>query len=119
LILTYLSHDGEEGFPGNLQVTVVCTLTKDNALKLEFTAQTDQPIVVNLTHHSYFNLRGEGNGDIPGHIVYINLDVTAPVDKQLIPTGQFADVTGTPFDFRTPTAIGSRINDPNTVLQYG
>jgi aldose 1-epimerase len=119
LELNYLSKDGEEGFPGNLNVTATYTLTEDNALKLTFTATTDKPTVVNLTHHSYFNLAGQGNGDILGHLVYINSDQTTPVDSGLIPTGTFADVTGTPFDFRKPTAIGKRINDPDTVLQYG
>ncbi len=119
LELNYLSKDGEEGFPGNLNVTAVYTLTDDNALKLTFTATTDEPTVVNLTHHSYFNLAGQGNGDILGHIVYINSDKTTPVDAGLITTGEFADVTGTPFDFRKPTAIGARINDPDPVLQYG
>ena len=119
LELTYLSPDGEEGFPGNLNVKAEYTLTDDNELKVEFTAKTDKPTVVNLTHHSYFNLRGQGNGDILGHVVQINADQTTPVDKGLIPTGAFADVTGTPFDFRKPTTIGARINDPDTVLQYG
>jgi aldose 1-epimerase len=119
LILTYLSKDGEEGFPGNLEVTAIYTLTDDNELKLEFTAKTDKPTVCNLTHHSYFNLAGQGNGDILGHLVYINANQTTPVDSGLITTGAFADVTGTPFDFRKPTAIGARINDSDTVLQYG
>lgn len=119
LELNYLSKDGEEGFPGNLNVTAVYTLTDDNAVQLEYTATTDKPTVVNLTHHSYFNLRGQGNGDILSHLVYINSDKTTPVDAGLIPTGAFADVAGTPFDFRTPTAIGARINDPNQQLQYG
>jgi len=119
LILSYVSPDGEEGFPGNLEVTAVYTLTDRNALKLEFTARTDRPTVVNLTHHSYFNLGGQGSGDILGHIVYINANQTTPVVKGLIPTGELADVTGTPFDFRQPTAIGARINDPDPVLQYG
>ncbi len=119
LILTYFSKDGEEGFPGNLEVTAIYTLTDKNALKLEFTAKTDKPTVVNLTHHSYFNLGGQGNGDILGHLVYINANLTTPVDAGLITTGAFADVTGTPFDFRTPTAIGAHINNTNTVLQYG
>lgn len=119
LILTYLSKDGEEGFPGNLTVTAIYTLTDDNALKVEFTAQTDKPTVVNLTHHSYFNLAGQGKGDILGHVLYINSDKTTPVDAELIPTGEIADVTGTPFDFRKPTPIGARINDPDKVLQYG
>jgi aldose 1-epimerase len=119
LILSYVSPDGEEGYPGNLEVTAVYTLTERNALKLEFTARTDRPTVVNLTHHSYFNLGGQGSGDILGEVVYINANQTTPVVKGLIPTGDLADVTGTPFDFRQPTAIGARINDPNPVLQYG
>lgn len=119
LELSYLSKDGEEGFPGNLTVTATYTLTDENALKLEYKATTDKPTVVNLTHHSYFNLRGQGNGDILSHVVYINANQTTPVDKELIPTGAFADVTGTPFDFRTPTPIGARINDPDPILQYG
>ena len=119
LILTYVSKGGEEGFPGNLAVTAVYTLTDENALKLEYTATTDAPTVVNLTHHSYFNLAGEGHGDILNEVVYITADKTTPVDSTLIPTGKFADVTGTPFDFRKPTTIGARINDPDPVLQYG
>jgi aldose 1-epimerase len=119
LALQYLSKDGEEGFPGNLNVTAIYTLTDDNELKLTFKAATDKATVVNLTHHSYFNLKGQGKGDILGHEVYINADKTTPVDSTLIPTGEFADVTGTPFDFRKPMPIGARINDPNPVLQYG
>jgi aldose 1-epimerase len=119
LILTYVSKNGEEGFPGNLEVTAIYTLTEDNELQLEFTAKTDKPTVVNLTHHSYFNLAGQGNGDILGHLVFINADQITPVDAGLIPTGEFADVTGTPFDFRTPTAIGARIKDPDKFLRYG
>lgn len=119
LELHYLSQDGEEGFPGNLEVTATYTLTDANELKLAFHATTDQPTVVNLTHHSYFNLRGQGNGDILGHEVYLNSDQITEIDSELIPTGAFMDVTGTPFDFRTPTAIGARINDSNPILQYG
>jgi aldose 1-epimerase len=119
LELNCLSQDGEEGFPGNLKVTAVYTLTDNNELRLDFTATTDKPTVCNLTHHSYFNLAGQGNGDILGHEVYINSDKTTPVDKELITTGKFASVDGTPFDFRKPTTIGARINDPDTQLQYG
>lgn len=119
LELTYLSMDGDEGFPGNLQVTAVYTLTDKNELKLTFTATTDKPTVVNLTHHSYFNLRGQGNGDILGHEVMIASSKTTPVDKTLITTGELKSVEGTPFDFRKPTTIGARINDPDTQLQYG
>ncbi|MBE0543625.1 MAG: galactose mutarotase [Verrucomicrobia bacterium] len=119
LELTYVSKDGEEGFPGNLKVTAVYSLTEDNALRLDFTATTDKPTVCNLTHHSYFNLRGQGKGDVLGHEVYINSDKTTPVDKELITTGEYASVAGTPFDFRKPTAIGARIDDPDTQLQYG
>jgi aldose 1-epimerase len=119
LQLTYFSKDGEEGFPGNLKVTAVYTLTDNNELHLYFTATTDQATVCNLTHHSYFNLAGQGNGDILGHIVYINADNTTPVDSNLITTGEIKPVDGTPFDFRKPTAIGARINDPDQQLQYG
>jgi aldose 1-epimerase len=114
-----LSKDGEEGFPGNLDVTATYTLTEDNALKLQFKATTDKPTIANLTHHSYFNLNGQGSGDILGHLVTINSDQTTPVDSGLITTGMFADVAGTPFDFRKPTAIGAHIDDKDTVLQYG
>jgi len=119
LELNYVSKDGEEGFPGTLRVRAVYTLTENNELHLDFTATTDRPTICNLTHHSYFNLRGQGNGDILGHQVYINADMMTPVDKDLITTGELKPVNGTPFDFRTPTAIGARINDPDQQLQYG
>jgi aldose 1-epimerase len=119
LELNYLSKDGEEGFPGNLDVTATYTLTDDNELRLDFRATTDKTTVANLTHHSYFNLRGQGNGDILGHEVFINSDKTTPVDKDLITTGEYTSVEGTPFDFRNSTAIGARINNPDTQLQYG
>ncbi len=111
LSLAYVSPDGEEHFPGNLLVTANYSLTEDNALKLEFAATTDRPTVVNLTHHSYFNLRG--SGDILSHVVYINADRFTPVDSTLIPTGELRPVAGTPFDFTTPTPIGLHINDTN------
>jgi len=111
LELTYLSKDGEEGYPGNLKVKATYTLTDDNALQLKFKATTDQATVCNLTHHSYFNLAG--GGDVLGHVVQINADRFTPVDSGLIPTGELAPVAGTPFDFRTPTPIGAHINDTN------
>ncbi len=117
LELTYHSKDGEQGYPGNLDVVATYTLTDDNALRIDFKAKTDKPTVVNLTHHSYFNL--SGGGTILDHLLTINADQTTPVDKGLIPTGAIVTVEGTPFDFRKPTAIGARIDDPDTVLQYG
>ncbi len=110
LELSYLSQDGEEGFPGNLKVTVIYTLTDSNALKIEYSATTDKKTVVNLTNHSYFNLAGQGNGDILGHLLTIEADKFTPVDSGLIPTGEHRDVAGTPFDFRKPTAVGARID---------
>ncbi|MGD1083532.1 MAG: aldose epimerase family protein [Verrucomicrobiota bacterium] len=115
LILTYTSKDGEEGFPGTLNVTAVYTLTEDNELQIDFTATTDKDTVVNLTHHSYFNLAGKG--DILGHIVTIPADKITPVDAGLIPTGEIAPVAGTPFDFRNPTAIGLRVDQTNSSEQ--
>lgn len=117
LELTYLSKDGEEGYPGNLSVKAVYTLTADNGLKVQFTVTTDKDTVVNLTHHSYFNLAGKG--DILNHIVMINADKFTPVDSTLIPTGELKPVEGTPFDFRTPTAVGARINENNEQLKFG
>jgi aldose 1-epimerase len=117
LTLTYLSRDAEEGYPGSLAVTAVYTLTEDNALRLEFSGTTDRDTVVNLTQHSYFNLRG--GGDILGHIVQINADRFTPVDSTLIPTGELRPVAGTPFDFRKPTAVGGRIDEADEQLRYG
>ncbi len=117
LELEYVSPDGEEGYPGTLTVKAVYTITEDNALRIDFTATTDKPTICNLTHHSYFNLAGRG--DILGHIVMMPADRFTPVDATLIPTGELRPVAGTPFDFRKPTAIGARINQPDEQLRFG
>jgi aldose 1-epimerase len=119
LVLRYLSRDGEEGYPGNLDVKAVYTLTDDNALKLVLTANTDRDTIVNLTHHSYFNLAGAGNGDILDHEVMIAADRFTPVDGSLIPTGELKPVQGTPLDFTSPVRIGARIGRDNEQLKFG
>jgi aldose 1-epimerase len=116
LQLTYLSKDGEEGFPGNLSVTATYVVTEKNELVVEFIATTDKDTVCNLTHHSYFNLRGKG--DVLDHIVQINADKFTPTDSTQIPTGELKPVDGTPFDFRKPSPIGERINDDDPQLKF-
>lgn len=119
LKLEYLSRDGEEGYPGNLRVTVHYWLQDDNALRIEYAAVTDRPTPVNLTQHSYFNLRGEGDGDILGHVLTLHASRLTPVDDGLIPAGAPAAVAGTPFDFTTPHAIGARIAADDPQLRHG
>lgn len=121
LTLAYRSPDGEQGFPGNLDVTVTYRLEDDGTLAIDYAAVTDRPTIVNLTNHSYFNLAGEGTGSALGHLVTVAADALLETDAEQIPTGAILPVAGTPFDFRTPTTLGSRIRTahPQLALAHG
>jgi aldose 1-epimerase len=119
IVLHYLAADGEDGFPGNLDITMTYTLTEDNEFRVDYKATTDATTVVNLSHHSFFNLKGEAGGTITDHILTIKADKITPVDTFLIPTGELMDVEATPFDFREPTAIGDRIDAEHEQLANG
>jgi aldose 1-epimerase len=118
LVFTHVSPDGDEGYPGTLSVKVTYTLSNDNDLAFEYEASTDRGTPVNLTQHTYFNLAGEGNGDILGHMLTIPASRITPVGPDLIPTG-IASIAGTPFDFRTPTSMGARIRAADPQIKNG
>jgi aldose 1-epimerase len=118
LELSYFSEDGEESFPGNLNVKVVYTLTDDNSIKIDYTAVSDQTTIVNLTNHAYFNLNGESKGDITDHILQLNANQFTPIDEGFIPTGELRSVDDSAFDFRSPMAIGEMISKSDIQLQY-
>ncbi len=119
LKLTYVSKDGEEGYPGTVTLTVIYTLTKNNELRIDYLGTTDKTTILNPTQHSYFNLNGDPSKTILDHELMIAADEITPVDDGLITTGKLDKVEGTPFDFRTPTKIGSHINDANEQIKYG
>ena len=116
--LSYRSRDGEEGYPGNLEVTVAYALTEGNALEIDYVATADRPTVVNLTHHGYFNLDGAGRGDVLGHVLAIDAGRFTPVGAGLVPTGELRAVRGTPMDFMRPTPIGARIGSKDEQLAF-
>lgn len=119
LKLTYISKDGDEGYPGRLHVQVLYSLTKENELRIDYTAFTDQKTVINLTNHAFFNLAGAASGSINDHKLMLNAEQFTPVDSTLIPTGEITTVEDTPFDFREPVAIGERVDQNNEQLEYG
>jgi len=117
LVLRRTSDDGEEGYPGALRCEITYTLTETNEFRVDYAATTDKPTIVNLTHHSYFNLAGRG--DVLGHRLFVDADTFLPVDETLIPTGERRSVMGTPFDFREPRDVGERIHAPDPQLARG
>ena len=119
IVLSYLHPDGQDGMPGNLKIVMTYTLTPENEFRVDYLAETDKATHVNISHHSFFNLKGEGNGTITDNVMVINASNTTPVDNLLIPSGEIADVTGTPFDFREPHMIGERIDVENEQLANG
>ena len=119
LVLYYMHPDGQDGMPGNLEIFMTYSLTSDNEFRVDYLAETDKATHVNISHHSFFNLKGEGNGTINDHILHINGSATTPVDTELIPTGEISDVTGTPFDFREPKPIGQDLYVKNEQLTNG
>lgn len=119
LVLSYLCPDGQDGMPGNRKIIMTYSLTPDNEFRVDYIAETDKPTHMNISHHSFFNLKGEGNGTIIDNVMTINASHITPVDGFLIPTGEVADVTGTPFDFREPHVIGERIEADDQQLKYG
>ena len=119
IVLSVVCPDGQDGMPGNRKIVMTYTLTPENEFKVDYVAQTDKATHMNISHHSFFNLKGEGNGTINDHVLYINASHTTPVDAVLIPTGEIADVTGTPFDFREPKAIGRDLAVENEQLTNG
>ena len=119
IVFSYLHPDGQDGFPGNVDIDMIYTLTPDNSFRVDYSAVTDAPTYFNISHHSFFNLKGVGNGTVLDNVLVINASHTTPVDSHLIPTGEIADVTGTPFDFREPHAIGERIGADDVQLKNG
>lgn len=113
IVLSYLCPDGQDGMPGNRKIVMTYSLTSDDEFRVDYLAETDKATHLNISHHSFFNLKGEGNGTINDHILYINASRTTPVDSVLIPTGEIVDVAGTPFDFREPKAIGQDLTEEN------